>query len=84
MCVCPFRRSSFLCRQQTDDRGLAQGEIKDQAGNSRHSGDPGTFELKLNDAQGNATTTPGKYVVAWRKQPTHDWKAVADIFNTDK
>jgi len=44
----------------------------------------GTFELKLNDAQGNATTTPGKYVVAWKKQPTHNWKAVADIFNTDK
>ena len=29
----------------------------------------GTFELKLNDPQGNATSIPGKYVVAWKKQP---------------
>ena len=43
----------------------------------------GTFELKMNDAQGNATTTPGKYVVVWKKQGTQ-WKAAADIFNTDK
>jgi ketosteroid isomerase-like protein len=40
----------------------------------------GTFALKLNDAQGNATTTPGKYVVVWKKQADHGWKAVADIF----
>jgi uncharacterized protein (TIGR02246 family) len=44
----------------------------------------GTFALKLNDEQGNATTTPGKYVVVWKKQADGGWKAVADIFNTDK
>jgi ketosteroid isomerase-like protein len=44
----------------------------------------GTFDLKTNDAQGNATSTLGKYVVVWKKQANHDWKAVADIFNTDK
>jgi uncharacterized protein (TIGR02246 family) len=44
----------------------------------------GTFDLKLNDPQGNPTSTPGKYVVAWKKQSTHEWKAVVDIFNTDK
>jgi len=44
----------------------------------------GTFELKLNDTQGNPTNTPGKYVVAWKKQSNHEWKAAADIFNTDK
>ena len=44
----------------------------------------GAFALKLNDAQGNATTTPGKYVVMWKKQADRGWKAVADIFNTDK
>ena len=44
----------------------------------------GTFNLKLNDSQGNATSTLGKYVVVWRKQLNHEWKAVADIFNTDK
>ena len=44
----------------------------------------GTFELKMNDSQGNLTTTPGKYVVAWKKQSNGDWKAELDIFNTDK
>jgi ketosteroid isomerase-like protein len=44
----------------------------------------GTFKLKLNDPQGNAATAPGKYVVAWKKESGHEWKAVADIFNTDK
>jgi ketosteroid isomerase-like protein len=46
--------------------------------------DIGTFELKLNDAQGVAVLTPGKYVVVWKKQKSGDWKAEADIFNTDK
>jgi ketosteroid isomerase-like protein len=44
----------------------------------------GTFELKMNDAQGNPATTAGKYVVAWKRQPKGDWKAELDIFNTDK
>jgi ketosteroid isomerase-like protein len=43
----------------------------------------GTFELRVNDAQGQAMDIPGKYVVTWRKLgPT--WKVAADIFNTDK
>ncbi|HEV1992913.1 MAG TPA: DUF4440 domain-containing protein [Candidatus Acidoferrum sp.] len=46
--------------------------------------DVGTFELKHNDANGNLTTTAGKYVVVWKKQPDKQWKVVADIFNTDK
>lgn len=46
--------------------------------------DVGTFELTLNDAQGTPTTTTGKYVVVWKKQPDKQWKAAADIFNTDK
>ncbi len=43
----------------------------------------GTFELKLNDAQSNPMTTPGKYVVTW-KNLGGTWKVAADIFNTDK
>jgi uncharacterized protein (TIGR02246 family) len=43
-----------------------------------------TFELKLNDAQGAPMTIPGKYVVVWKKQKGGQWKAEADIFNTDK
>jgi Ketosteroid isomerase homolog len=45
--------------------------------------DIGTFELKMNGPQGTPTTTQGKYVVVWKKQK-EGWKAVADIFNTDK
>jgi len=45
--------------------------------------DIGTFELKLNDAQGAPMTIPGKYVVVWVKQGG-EWKAQADCFNTDK
>jgi ketosteroid isomerase-like protein len=44
----------------------------------------GTFELKSNDAQGTPTATVGKYVVVWKRGTDHEWKAVADIFNTDK
>lgn len=44
----------------------------------------GTFELSQNDAQGQPAKTPGKYVVVWKKQAGGQWKAVADIFNTDK
>ncbi len=43
----------------------------------------GTFELKLNDAQGNPMMIPGKYVVTW-KNLGGTWKVAADIFNTDK
>lgn len=46
--------------------------------------DIGTFELKLNDSQGNSTATVGKYVVAWKKSAQGQWKVEADIFNTDK
>jgi ketosteroid isomerase-like protein len=45
--------------------------------------DLGTFELKLNDAQGNPMIIPGKFVITWKKIDG-TWKVVADIFNTDK
>lgn len=44
----------------------------------------GTAQITFNDSQGHPTTTPAKYVVAWRKNSHRQWKAVADIFNTDK
>lgn len=46
--------------------------------------DLGTFELKTNDAQGNATTQVGKYVVVWKKQSDKQWKVIVDMFSTDK
>jgi uncharacterized protein (TIGR02246 family) len=54
------------------------------AGSKDVAYDIGTFELKLNDAQGSPMIIPGKYVVIWKKQKGGDWKAEADIFNTDK
>ena len=44
----------------------------------------GTAQITLNDAQGHPATTPAKYAVVWKKTPSHQWKAVVDIFNTDK
>jgi len=44
----------------------------------------GTFELKMNDAQNNPTTTNGKYVVCWKKSAKGEWTVQFDIFNTDK
>ena len=54
------------------------------AGSKDLAYDVGTFELKLNDEKGTSMTIPGKYVVAWKKQKDGQWKAEADIFNTDK
>jgi uncharacterized protein (TIGR02246 family) len=45
--------------------------------------DVGTFMLHLDDDKGTAMTIPGKYVVVWKKYDG-EWKAEADIFNTDK
>jgi uncharacterized protein (TIGR02246 family) len=43
----------------------------------------GRFELTMTGPGGAPAVTPGKYVVVWKKQNGR-WKAVADIFNTDK
>ena len=44
----------------------------------------GTFDLTLADQTGKSTAIRGKYVIAWKKQANGEWKAAADIFNTDK
>ncbi len=41
----------------------------------------GTFELTVNDAEGNPVTREGKYVTIWRKQMDGSWKVVADAPN---
>jgi len=43
----------------------------------------GTYELTVNDAQGQPAKSVGKYVVNWQKS-AGQWKVVADIFNNDK
>jgi uncharacterized protein (TIGR02246 family) len=44
----------------------------------------GTFDLTVADQTGKSSATRGKYVIAWKKQANDEWKAAADIFNTDK
>lgn len=43
----------------------------------------GTFELTVDDSEGNAVTRKGKYTTVWRKQADGQWKVVADTFNFD-
>jgi ketosteroid isomerase-like protein len=43
--------------------------------------DRGTYRLTF-DSAGTSQTDIGKYVVVWRKVGS-DWKAAADIFNSD-
>ena len=43
----------------------------------------GRFVLKTVDKNGQPTTTNGKYVCVWKKQPDGKWKVVADIDNPD-
>ncbi len=43
----------------------------------------GTFELSVDDAEGNPVTRNGKYTTVWRKQEDGQWKVVSDTFNFD-
>jgi ketosteroid isomerase-like protein len=44
----------------------------------------GTAQLTMNDAQDRPAMTPVKYVVVWKKDANQHWKALADVFNSDK
>lgn len=41
----------------------------------------GTFELTMNDPDGNAVTREGKYLSTWRKQEDGQWKVTVDAPN---
>ena len=43
----------------------------------------GTYQMGMNDPDGNPMTDRGKYTTVWRKQPDGNWKSIVDIFNTD-
>lgn len=53
-----------------------------------HSGDLaaeyGIFSATMNDKKGKPVMLAEKYVVTWKKQADGKWKAIADIWNTDK
>jgi ketosteroid isomerase-like protein len=44
----------------------------------------GTFEESFKDGDGKPVHVVGKYVVVWKKQSNGQWKAIVDIFNTDR
>jgi uncharacterized protein (TIGR02246 family) len=43
----------------------------------------GTYEYTFKDAKGKPVIDRGKYLTVWKKQPDGNWKAVADIYNSD-
>ena len=44
----------------------------------------GTYQLTLNDAEGNPFTERGKWIAVWKKQPDGNWRAVANAWNSDQ
>lgn len=44
----------------------------------------GTFKESFKDDKAAPVNLVGKYVVVWKKQPSGQWKAIIDIFNTDQ
>lgn len=44
----------------------------------------GTYEMVMEVKKGKPEKSTGKYVVVWKKQASGQWKAAADIFNSDK
>ena len=44
----------------------------------------GAYEDSYKGADGKLVTETGKFVCVWRKQKDGSWKAVHDIWNTDK
>lgn len=43
----------------------------------------GTYELSMNDPQGNPVVDKGKYATVWKKQADGKWKVAVDMFNSD-
>ena len=43
----------------------------------------GTYEMTMDDPDGNPMSMIGKYLTVWRKQADGQWKVTADMFNED-
>ena len=61
--------------------GLSEAALS-QAGDLGYT--YGTFELTVNDAEGNPITTKGKYLAIRKKQPDGTWKEVLSISNFER
>jgi ketosteroid isomerase-like protein len=44
----------------------------------------GRYTLSMSPESGEPVEDVGKYIVVYRRQPNGPWRAVADIFNSDK
>jgi ketosteroid isomerase-like protein len=44
----------------------------------------GTYVATMQNERGQMTSSPGKFVVVWKKQSDHRWKAIIDIDNADQ
>lgn len=44
----------------------------------------GTFAMTTKDKKGKPTILAEKYIVTWKKQADGNWKAIGDIWNSDK
>ena len=68
------------------DAGAADFTLKttkiESAGNLAYG--RGTYSFSLPAADDSRVHHVGKYVVVYRRQGDRSWKAVADIFNSDK
>ena len=70
-----FADTSYAISWRTDHATVAaSGDVGFTAG---------TYEESYRKADGSRTTTHGKYVCIWRKQPDGSWKAFRDIWNVD-
>ncbi|TFG66422.1 MAG: DUF4440 domain-containing protein [Gemmatimonadales bacterium] len=43
----------------------------------------GTYQIKVQDPEGNPLAIDGKYMTVWEKQPDGSWKVAVDMFNAN-
>ena len=44
----------------------------------------GTYEVTVDDTEGNPVTDRGKWIAIWKKQADGTWKCIEDIWNSDQ
>ena len=79
------RREAWTAVFSTADLVFSNAATKVEAARSGDLAyETGTFQESFKDDKGAPVKVVGKYVVVWKKQPSGQWKAIVDIFNTDQ
>jgi ketosteroid isomerase-like protein len=79
------RRKVWTQLFSTPDVAFSNAATKIEAARSGDLAyETGTFEESFRDGGGSPVRIVGKYVVVWKKQPDGQWKAILDVFNTDR